>query len=122
MVEAASLGGTCVNNGCVPKQPTWCAANLTHAVEDAHAFGIPTLRGSIDWDKPVAGRERYIRNPNGDWDGCLDDSGISRIDGYARFVGARTIQVGDESYDAEHVVIATGGRPIVPPVSAPRNW
>jgi glutathione reductase (NADPH) len=116
VVEAVKMGGTCVNNGCVPKKVMWYAANLAHAVDDANAFGIPAQRGATDWAKLVAGRQRYIGNINNYWDGYVDDSGITRIDGKARFVDAHSIEVNGEQYTAQHIVIATGGRPIVPPV------
>lgn len=116
VVETAKLGGTCVNNGCVPKKVMWYAANLAHAVDDANAFGIPAQRGETDWAKLVAGRQHYIRRINQYWDGYVDDSGITRISGSARFINAKSIEVDGETYTAEHIVIATGGRPIVPPI------
>jgi pyruvate/2-oxoglutarate dehydrogenase complex dihydrolipoamide dehydrogenase (E3) component len=48
VAEARKLGGTCVNNGCVPKKVMWYAANLAHAVDDATHFGIPASRGATD--------------------------------------------------------------------------
>jgi glutathione reductase (NADPH) len=116
VVEIAKMGGTCVNNGCVPKKVMWYAANLAHAVDDANAFGIPAARGETNWGKLVAGRQQYIANINNYWDGYVDDSSITRIDGRASFVDANTIEVNGERYSAEHIVIASGGRPIVPPV------
>ena len=116
VVEAHKMGGTCVNNGCVPKKVMWYAASLAHAVDDANAFGIPTSRGRTDWRKLVQGREQYIRNINGYWDGYVDDLDITRIQGHARFIDRRTIEVNGEHYQAEHIVIATGGHPMVPPV------
>ena len=94
----------------------WYAAHLAQAVDDASGFGIPARREATDWAALVAGRDRYIRNINSYWDGYVDDSGITRIDGRARFVDARTVDVNGERYSADHIVIATGGRPIVPPV------
>ncbi|MDJ0739179.1 MAG: glutathione-disulfide reductase [Gammaproteobacteria bacterium] len=116
VIEAAKLGGTCVNNGCVPKKVMWYAANLAHAVDDAAAFGIAAGRGATDWRKLVHGREAYIGRINDYWDGYVDDSGITRIDGHARFVDPHTVDVDGATYSAEHIVIATGGRPIVPPL------
>ena len=116
VVEAAKIGGTCVNNGCVPKKVMWYAANLAHAVDDANAFGIPAQRGETDWAKLVAGRESYIRNINQYWDGYVEETGITRINGRAQFVDVRSIEVEGERYTADHIVIATGGKPIVPPV------
>lgn len=116
VVEANKLGGTCVNNGCVPKKVMWYAANLAHAADDATAFGVPVSRGDTDWPKLVAGREGYIDGINDYWGGYVDALGITRIDGQARFVDAHTVAVGEWTYRADHIVIATGGRPIVPRV------
>jgi len=114
IIEAGSLGGTCVNNGCVPKKVMWYAANLAHAVDDASAFGIPAQRGKTDWGKLVNARELYIHNINRYWNGYVADSGIVRISGRARFVDAKTVEVNGVHYSAEHIVVATGGQPIVP--------
>ena len=116
VVEAARLGGTCVNNGCVPKKVMWYAAQLAHAVNDARGFGVPASRNATDWPHLVSARERYIGNINSYWEGYVDDSGITRIEGRARFVDQRQIEVAGRRYSAEHIVIATGGRPVVPPV------
>ena len=81
VVEVHRMGGTCVNNGCVPKKVMWYAANLAHAVDDANAFGIPAKKMKTDWLKLVSGRENYIRNINNYWNNYVDDSGIDRIEG-----------------------------------------
>jgi len=44
IIESGRIGGTCVNNGCVPKKVMWYAANLAHAVDDANDFGIAVRR------------------------------------------------------------------------------
>jgi glutathione reductase (NADPH) len=116
VIESAKIGGTCVNNGCVPKKVMWYAANLAQAVDAANDFGIPTQRAPTDWQKLVGGRQGYIDAIRRYWDGYVVETGMTRIDGAARFVDARTIAVEGQQYTADHVVIATGGRPIVPPV------
>jgi len=116
IIEALRLGGTCVNNGCVPKKVMWYAANLAHAVDDAKAFGITASRGCTNWQALIKGRDEYIRNINTYWDGHVDDSGITRIDGYASFVDVNTVEVNGEHISAGHIVVSTGGQPIVPPL------
>lgn len=114
LIEGHRIGGTCVNNGCVPKKVMWYAAQLAHAVDDANDFGVPARRGPTDWQKLVNGREQYIANITRYWDGYVEQSGIDRIQGFARFVDSETVAVEGARYSAPHIVIATGGKPIVP--------
>ena len=116
VVEAHKLGGTCVNNGCVPKKIMWYAADLAHAVDDARDFGIPAVRGLTDWARLVRRRQDYIGMINRYWDGYVKDRRITRIEGTARFIDAHRIEVDGALYSADHIVLATGGRPVVPPV------
>jgi glutathione reductase (NADPH) len=116
IVEAHKVGGTCVNNGCVPKKVMWYAANIAHAVDDAGDFGIPAQREETDWKKLISGRENYIHNINDYWNGYVDELEITHIRGHARFTDAHSIEVNGQIYHADHIVIATGGHPIVPPV------
>ena len=114
IIEKYRIGGTCVNNGCVPKKVMWYAANLAHAVDDAAGFGIPAQRDKTDWQRLVAGREQYIRSISDYWNGHVDDSGIDHIEGNAVFVNDTSVEVNGRRYTADHIVIATGSQPIVP--------
>ena len=116
LIEAGKIGGTCVNNGCVPKKVMWYAAHIAHAVDDAADYGIPAKRGKTDWNRLITGRENYISNINKYWDGYVTTTGINYIQGYARFINNSTVEVDDKEYTADHIVISTGGQPIVPPV------
>lgn len=109
------LGGTCVNRGCVPKKVMWFAANLAHAQHDAQDYGFATVPGKLDWGKLVMKRDNMIGGIT-DWymDSFLSEAGIDLIQGQARFVDAKTLDVNGETYTADHIVISTGGRPIVP--------
>jgi len=116
LIDPRPLGGTCVNDGCVPKKLMWFAAEHARAADEAPAFGIPVQRGRTDWGTLVADRERYVRGINEYWDGYVSERGITRIQGYARFIDARTVAVDGEPISADHILITTGSRPIVPPL------
>ncbi len=116
IIEESRLGGTCVNLGCVPKKVMWIAAALAEAVEDAAGYGFDLQRPPLDWARLVAARERYVGGIN-DWYGTyLEDSEIALVRGHARFVAERTLEVDGERYSADHIVIAPGGRPVVPAI------
>jgi glutathione reductase (NADPH) len=116
VVESSKMGGTCVNNGCVPKKLMWYAAHLAQAVDDANGFGVPAQRGTTNWMELVTGRQNYIQNINRYWDDYLETLGITHIQGRARFIGPGEIEVDGQTYGADHIVIATGGQPIVPAI------
>lgn len=114
VIESDRLGGTCVYRGCVPKKVMWFAANLAAAVRDGPDFGVSAEAGPIDWATLVAGRNGYVQKINDYWDGYAQSLGIVRIAGLGRFVDARTVEVENARYSADHIVIATGSRPLVP--------
>ncbi len=116
IIESRQLGGTCVNNGCVPKKVMWYAASLAHAVDAAADFGIPAVRGRTDWQALVAGRARYVSNINSYWDSYVHDSGITRIEGHARLAAPGIVEASGVRYTADHIVLAGGSQPIVPAV------
>lgn len=116
VVEPGKLGGTCVNNGCVPKKVMWTAAELAHAVDDAAGYGVTAQRGKTDWAKLVAGRQSYVEGINRYWDDYVEQLGVTHLQGHARLIGPGEIEVDGEIYAADHIVIATGGQPIVPPL------
>ena len=108
------LGGTCVNRGCVPKKVMWYAAELAHAQVHARDYGFDLTPGKVNWTKLVMKRENLIDGIN-DWyrDDFLAKAGIDLIYGQARFLDAHTLEVRGERYTADHIVIATGSRPLV---------
>ena len=115
VVEHGRLGGTCVNVGCVPKKLMWYAASLGHTVDDFAGYGFDVSREGFRWPALKRARDAYVERLNGIYARRLDTEGIVRFRDTARFVGARTVAVGDTRLSADHVVIATGGLPIVPP-------
>ena len=115
VVEHGRLGGTCVNVGCVPKKLMWYAASLGHTVDEYAGYGFDVSREGFSWPALKRARDAYVERLNGIYARRLDTEGIVRYRDTARFVGARTVAVGDTRLSADHVVIATGGRPIVPP-------
>lgn len=117
VIEPKPLGGTCVNAGCVPKKVMWNAASIAHALDDAPEYAFDAVpRASVDWPRLKAARDAYIARLNGIYERNLERKSITWVRGRARFVDPHTVSVDGSVYRARHVVIATGGEPIVPPV------
>ena len=114
VVEHGRLGGTCVNVGCVPKKLMWYAASLGHALDDYAGYGFRVSREGFSWPVLRRARDAYVARLNGIYARNLQAAGVSRYEGTARFVGPRTVEAGGARLSADHVVIATGGVPMVP--------
>ena len=118
LVESGRLGGTCVNVGCVPKKLMFCASNLREEIlQDAADFGLDVQGGvNFDWTTFTKKRDAYIEKLNGIYKRNLDNSKVEIIQGLAKFVGEKKVQVDGNIYSADNILIAVGGRPLVPDI------
>ena len=116
LVEPRPLGGTCVNVGCVPKKLMFYAAHIAGGIADAAAYGFSVTQEGHDWRALKLARDAYIRRLNGIYATNIERRGIVHVRASARFAAAHKVVAGDEVLTAPQVVIATGGRPTVPPV------
>ena len=116
LIEMGRLGGTCVNVGCVPKKIMWTAAQFAHGFEDAAGYGFSVPSHRLDWKKLKAGRDDYVARMNAAYERYLGSNKVEIVRGRAAFNGPRSVTVNGETITADHVVIATGGHPLVPEI------
>ena len=116
VIEAGRLGGTCVNVGCVPKKVMWYGASIAHMLDDAEGYGFTVDNWRFDWTRLKKDRDDYVSRLNDTYARLLENSGVDLVRGYGRFVDQRTIAVDGEYYTADHIVIATGGKPALPSI------
>lgn len=114
LAECAELGGTCVNVGCIPKKLYSYAAGYAEAFEEAAGFGWDLGERRFDWNRLKANRGREIKRLNEVYRSLLEGAGATLIHGWAQLADGHTVQVGERSCTAEHVLLATGGMPYVP--------
>jgi glutathione reductase (NADPH) len=114
VIEAKYLGGTCVNVGCVPKKVMWYAGQISDAIKYAHDYGFKLEKKGFDWSHLVKNREAYIERIHGAYQRGFDANNVTVIQGFAKFVDKNTVEVDGTLYTADHITIATGGRPSIP--------
>jgi len=100
LVERAQMGGECLHTGCVPSKALLAAAARGEGFDAAYAH----VRRAIDTIAPHDSRERF------------EGLGVRVIAGEARFSGPRTVVAGAVEIRARRFVIATGSRPVMPPL------
>ena len=118
LIESGRLGGTCVNVGCVPKKLMFCASNLREEImQDAADYGL-SVSGDVtfDWKGFTKKREAYIERLNGIYQNNLNNSQVEVISGQAKLVGEKKVAVDSVVYSADHILVAVGGRPLLPDI------
>ncbi len=118
VIERKLFGGTCVNTGCTPTKAMIASARAAHMARRAADFGV-LVDGPVRVDmKKVKERKDAIvgRSNQGleSWLGTMKNVTVHR--GHARFTGRDTVEIGDESLQAERIFINVGGRAFIPPV------
>lgn len=116
VVEGAPLGGTCVNLGCVPKKLYSYASSFPGHFSSSKGYGWSEVSSSFDWEVLKKNRATEITRLNGIYGNLLKGSGVVQLNGWGTIVDANTVKVGDKTYTARYILIATGGWPTVPDV------
>ncbi|PJG85075.1 glutathione-disulfide reductase [Conservatibacter flavescens] len=120
IVEAKYLGGTCVNVGCVPKKVMFYGAQIAEAIHRyAPDYGFDVKVNNFDFAKLVESRQAYIGRIHTSYGNVLGKNNVDVLNGFATFVDSKTVEVKyadgrTERVTADHILIATGGRPSRP--------
>lgn len=117
LAESAALGGTCVNVGCVPKKLFYYAAGLRETTEHAAAYGYPSAAlGDFAWHTLRDNKSAEIKRLNAVYQSLLQESGVDIVSGHAALQDGNTVDINGSTYQAQHILLATGGEPVRPPL------
>lgn len=117
LIEENKIGGVCLNVGCIPTKALLRSAEVYRTLLRAEAFGL-RLEGRVvpDWAAIQSRKETIIRQLVEGVAKLLRSAGVQVIQGRARFVAPRTLEVttvdGAKRVEAKNVVIATGSQPV----------
>src|SRR3712207_433885 len=117
VIEKGKMGGTCLNRGCIPSKLLIHSADIAEIIKSAELFGIKVDKFSIDFESIV---KRAISIIDNESDGIKN--AFAEIDNpklyqnECRFIGKKTILVGDETISANKILIASGTRPAIPKI------
>lgn len=116
VAEAAALGGTCVNAGCIPKKLYSYAAGYAEAFAQSAGYGWRGTVPTLDWDALKAARKAEITRLNDIYGQLLKTASITLINGWACIEDPHTVVVEGRRCTARYVLVATGGIPFVPEI------
>jgi mycothione reductase len=120
LIEAGVFGGTCLNRGCIPSKILVHTADVADQARTAAAFGIEAEVTGVDWSSirdrtfskidrvSAAGRRHRAEADH-----------VTLFEGRARFAGPHELVIDEATrITADNIVVATGARPVIPPVVA----
>ncbi len=117
MIERDTLGGTCVNIGCVPSKTLLRAGELYFQAGHQPFAGIKTRNGAADLAAMVAQKDDLVRQLRREkYEELASEYDWEIIHGEARFVDDRTVRVNGDDIQAHRFIVATGASPAVPPI------
>ena len=117
LLEKHRIGGDCTWTGCVPSKALLKAAKVAHEMRRAGYYGIGAVEPAVDL-KAVMARVKSVSEEvyQAESPETLRAAGMDVYIGPARFLDAHTVQAGDTKLSSHRFLIATGARPIVPPI------
>ncbi|QPC83048.1 NAD(P)/FAD-dependent oxidoreductase [Phototrophicus methaneseepsis] len=110
VVDELPYGGTCMLRGCDPKKVLVGAAEVIDWQRRMQGNGI-VGQAQIDWGELMQFKRTFTDNPPKMLEKSLSKSGITTLYGSAQFIDENTLQIGDETFVGENIVIATGAKP-----------
>ena len=115
LAEEYRMGGTCVIRGCVPKKLMVFASGYSEMFDDARAYGWDVQDGPFDWTKFSGKLNTELDRLEGIYRKLLDGSDVATMDARAKVKDPHTVTLSTgKDVTAKHILIATGGRPVVP--------
>lgn len=118
LVEAGTIGGTCVNVGCVPSKALIRAMEQYHKAGESRFQGVHTLPGQLDWSQIIADKDSLV-------DGLRQAKysdvlagypNVTYIEGRARLTGGNSVEIDGTAYSPDKIIVTTGASPWAPPI------
>ena len=121
VIESKSVGGTCLNKGCIPTKALIASTTLLSKIREADAFGIE-LSGdpAPNLEKMMARKDKIVATQAKGIMSLFKSWGITYLEGRGKLTGKNSVEVtvpdgSTETLDAENIIIATGSRPAAIP-------
>lgn len=116
VVESRDVGGTCLNRGCIPTKPLVHAAEVLEEIRSCEKLGIHVGQVSYNFAGMHERKAEVVEQLRGGIEGLFKAYKIDLIRGCGIILDSNRIQVGDQAYETDRILIATGSKPAMPPI------
>lgn len=108
LIEAGHVGGTCLNEGCIPTKTFCKIADVLDGLRDVGTFGVTSLSYDFDFKSAATRKDAVVQQLRNGVEGLLGHKNITLLRGKASFKDQHTVVVEDNEYSADYIIIATG--------------
>ena len=107
-----TLGGTCLNVGCIPSKALLHASHMAHEMHENFAkMGLMNAHADIDWDRMRAYKDETVGTNTKGIEFLFKKNKIDWLKGWAEITAPGKVKVGDTEHEAKNIVVATGSVP-----------
>lgn len=123
LVEARELGGTCLNRGCIPTKALLQGAHIVGTVKNAAIYGMKAESFAFDYSTLTRFKNQVVDKLVKGIAGLEKAYGVDVYHGFGILENAHTIRVGEEVLTTENIILATGSKPVIPPIpGVEQSW
>jgi dihydrolipoamide dehydrogenase len=111
VIERDKVGGRCLNYACIPAKAVLRVADVLAEIREAGEFGIVVNEPTVDFGAVMERRDKVVSTLTGGVSGLFKKNKVDLIEGSGSLVGDGKVKVGEDTYEAKFIVLATGSVP-----------
>lgn len=116
LIESGELGGTCLNEGCIPTKSFCRSADILDDLGKAGSFGIRDVGFRFDFAETVSRKDGVVSRLKDGVEALLSHKLINLVKAKAEFRDSRTVMAGGEEFTARNIIVATGSVTKIPDI------
>ena len=116
LIEKNSLGGVCLNEGCIPTKTLLYSAKTYDSAKHASKYAVNIPEVSFDLPKIIARKSKVVRKLVLGVKAKLTANNVTIVSGEAQVIDKNTVRCGEETYEGENLILCTGSETFIPPI------
>ena len=116
LIEKNSLGGVCLNEGCIPTKTLLYSAKTYDSAKHASKYAVNIPEISFDLPKIIARKSKVVRKLVLGVKAKLTANNVTIVSGEAQIIDKNTVCCGEETYEGENLILCTGSETFIPPI------
>ena len=116
LIEKNSLGGVCLNEGCIPTKTLLYSAKTYDGARHASKYAVNVSEVSFDLAKIIARKSKVVRKLVLGVKSKLTSNNVTIVAGEAQIIDKNTVRCGEETYEGDNLILCTGSETFIPPI------